>query len=97
MFGWLGYVLPRCCRSSTQRFNRQVQSYQFYRVKAQGIDPDPDFRESLQSWPADVNALMNDYSSRFWESCSEEEEVAETLECLVYNPWDHILRLFLFV
>ncbi|GLT19588.1 hypothetical protein GCM10007938_33700 [Vibrio zhanjiangensis] len=56
---------------------RQVQSYQFYRVKAQGIDPDPDFRESLQSWPADVNALMNDYSSRFWESCSEEEEAAE--------------------
>ena len=56
---------------------RQVQSYQFYQVKAHDIDPDPDFIASLQSWPSDVNTLMNDYSSRFWESCSEEEEVAE--------------------
>ncbi|GLO64031.1 hypothetical protein MACH09_45390 [Vibrio sp. MACH09] len=55
----------------------QILQYQYHRVKTEGIDPTQTNIDSLQSWPADIDALMTDYDSIFWIECRLADEANE--------------------
>lgn len=59
-----------------------LREYQYHKVTVEKVNPG-----TIESWPTDLEALMNDYTGTFWTPCSEAQQAQSLCKRPDRIPW----------